>query len=69
MADTSYIRQSILHPQAHIVAGFANGNMPSYEGQLDNEDIEGIIAYIRQINGAATVADTTIAAADSTATN
>lgn len=64
VADAEYIKQSILHPQAHIVAGFANGNMPSYEGQLDDTDIEGITAYIRQLSGAATAADTTVAAAD-----
>ena len=69
VADSAYIHQSIVAPQAHIVAGFANGNMPSYEGQLDDVQIEGITAYIRLINGAATARDTTISAApaDSTA--
>ncbi len=61
VADADYIKQSILQPQAHIVAGFANGNMPSYEGQLDDDQIEGITAYIRSISGAATAADTTVA--------
>ena len=70
MGDAEYIKQSILYPQAHIVAGFANGNMPSYDGQLDDTQIEGITAYIRTLSGAATAADTTIGAApaDSTAT-
>ena len=73
LTDAEYIKQSILYPQAHIVAGYANGNMPSYEGQLDDTQIEGITAYIRQLSGAATAADTTVAAAgaaaDSTAAN
>ncbi len=72
-ADAAYISQSILQPQAHIVAGYENGNMPSYEGQLDETQIEGITAYIRQLSGAATAADTTVAEAaapaDSTAAN
>ena len=68
VADSEYIKQSILYPQTHIVAGYGNGNMPAYEGQLDDAQLEGIVAYIRQISGAATAADTTVAA-DSTATN
>ena len=71
--DAEYVKQSILYPQAHIVQGFANGNMPSYDGQLDDTQIEGITAYIRQLGGAATAADTTVAeagaASDSTAAN
>ncbi len=68
MGDAEYLTQSILYPQAHIVAGYANGNMPSYEGQLNDEQVNGIIAYIRVLNGAGTAADTTLAAAtDSTA--
>ena len=74
VADAEYIYQSIMYPQAHIVMGYANGNMPSYEGQLTDTQIEGITAYIRQLSGAATAADTTApdpnaVPADSTATN
>ena len=69
MGDAEYITQSILYPQAHIVAGYANGNMPAYEGQLNDEQLGGIVAYIRVLNGAGTAADTTLSAApaDSTA--
>lgn len=63
MGDEEYIEQSILYPQAHIVAGFENGNMPSYEGQLNDEQVGAITSYIRVLNGAATAADTTVAAA------
>lgn len=62
MADAEYVAQSILQPQAHIVQGYGNGNMPSYEGQLNDEQIAGITAYIRVLNGAGTAADTTLAA-------
>ena len=62
MGDEEYIRQSILYPQEHIVQGFANANMPSYEGQLNDEQIDGLIAYIRVLNGRGTAADTTLAA-------
>jgi cytochrome c oxidase subunit 2 len=69
VADEAYIVQSILQPQAHIVAGYENGNMPSYEGQLNEEQLAGLVAYIRLLNGAATAADTTLGApSDSTAT-
>lgn len=66
--DDAYVRESILAPQAYFAPGFAGGNMPSYEGQLDDAQIASLAAFMRQINGAATAADTTIAAADSSAT-
>ena len=66
--DDAYVSESILAPQAYYAPGFAGGNMPSYEGQLDDAQIAALAAFMRQINGAATAADTTIAAADSSAT-
>lgn len=45
-ADETYVRDSILEPQKHIVAGFAP-IMPSFRGQLNEEDIMAIIEYIR----------------------
>ena len=69
VADAEYIRTSIILPQEYIVSGYENANMPSYQGILTDRDIDGVTAYIRLINGAATAADTTLAAsADSTAT-
>ncbi len=65
--DEAYTRESILNPSAHIVQGYQN-QMPSYQGLLTDRQVDGLISYIKLINGAATAADTTLApAADSTA--
>jgi cytochrome c oxidase subunit 2 len=45
-ADDAYIRESILNPAAKIVAGYAP-IMPSLQGQLSEEQIIDLIAYIR----------------------
>ncbi|MEZ4704911.1 MAG: cytochrome c oxidase subunit II [Bdellovibrionota bacterium] len=46
--DENYIRESILNPQAKIRAGF-QGVMPSYQGLLKEQEIEGVIAYIKSL--------------------
>jgi cytochrome c oxidase subunit 2 len=45
-ADENYIRESILRPQAKIVAGYPP-IMPSYEGQLTEETINQLIRTIQ----------------------
>jgi cytochrome c oxidase subunit 2 len=45
-ADADYIRESILYPRAKIVAGY-EPIMPSFQGQLNAEQILQLIAYIR----------------------
>ncbi len=45
VADADYLRDSILLPDKDIVAGFAPV-MPSYQGQLDEEELSALIAYI-----------------------
>lgn len=47
--DPNYIRESIYVPNAKIVAGYA-GNMPSFQGQLSENQLEAIIAYMRTIS-------------------
>lgn len=46
IVDENYIRESIYKPNAKIAAGYAN-IMPSYEGQLTEEEIQLLVAYIR----------------------
>jgi cytochrome c oxidase subunit 2 len=46
--DESYIRESILNPQAKLAAGF-QPIMPTYQGQLSEEQILQLIAYIRSL--------------------
>ncbi|MDP0501792.1 MAG: cytochrome c oxidase subunit II [Verrucomicrobiota bacterium JB022] len=47
-ADTAYLRDSILVPGKHIVAGF-NNVMPSYQGQLDEAQLAALIAYLQSL--------------------
>jgi cytochrome c oxidase subunit 2 len=45
-ADAAYIRDSILLPGKDVVAGFAP-LMPSFAGQVSEEDIDALIAYLQ----------------------
>ncbi|MEM1041570.1 MAG: cytochrome c oxidase subunit II [Bacteroidota bacterium] len=63
VADANYIRTSIVNPNAYIVEGY-QGAMPAYPNLTDRE-LNGLVAYIRDINGAWTAADSA-AANDST---
>src|ERR1043166_5842398 len=52
--DESYIRESILNPQAKVAAGFQTPSiMPTFQGQLSEEQILQLIAYIRSLNPSA----------------
>lgn len=64
--NEAYVRESILNPNSYLVSGF-QPQMPAYQGLLSDRQVDGLISYIKLINGAATVADTTLAPADSTA--
>jgi cytochrome c oxidase subunit II len=48
IADDSYIRESILDPRAKIVAGY-QPLMPTFQGQLTEEQILSLTAYIRSL--------------------
>jgi cytochrome c oxidase subunit 2 len=48
VADENYVRESILDPQAQIVAGF-QPVMPTYKGRLTDQEITAIIAYIKTL--------------------
>lgn len=56
IADASYINSSILRPQEHIAAGYPP-IMPTYEGQVSQEQIIQLIAYIRSIGSSSTTTD------------
>jgi len=49
VADENYIRESILNPNAKIVKGYPKGQMPTFAGQLDEQEIMGIIEYIKTL--------------------
>ncbi|MBA3452276.1 MAG: cytochrome c oxidase subunit II [Deltaproteobacteria bacterium] len=46
--DENYIRESLLYPQAKSRPGFPP-TMPSFEGQLKEQEIEGLIAFIKSL--------------------
>ena len=48
-ADENYLRESILNPNAKISAGFQPNLMVAWEGLLSEEEVSGLIAYIKSI--------------------
>ncbi len=48
IADRAYIRESILKPGEKITAGYEN-IMPVYDGQLTEEQVNALIAYIKSL--------------------
>lgn len=47
VVDATYIRDSILNPNAKIVKGFPKGIMPTFKGQLSEKQIRGLVEYIK----------------------
>lgn len=47
-ADENYIRESILNPHAKIVKGF-QPIMPAFQGQVSEEDLLKLLAYIKSL--------------------
>lgn len=47
--DENYIRESILNPNAKIVLGFPKGVMPTFAGQLNEQEIMGAIEFIKSL--------------------
>jgi len=48
IADEAYLRESILQPQAKIVAGY-QPIMPSYQGRVTDEQLTALIEYIKSV--------------------
>lgn len=48
--DENYIRESVLNPMAKVRAGY-RPIMPSYQGQLRDNEIDAIIAYLKSLAG------------------
>jgi len=49
--DENYIRQSILEPKAKVVKGF-QPVMPTFQGILNDRQIDGLVAYIKSLSDA-----------------
>ena len=54
VADDNYIRESILNPQAKIVQGYGP-IMPTFQGQVNEEDLLKLLAYIKSLAAPAKV--------------
>nr|MDP9121289.1 cytochrome c [Acidobacteriota bacterium] len=52
VADETYIRESILRPNAKIVAGY-QPIMPTFEGQVSEEQLTQLVAYVKSLSTAA----------------
>ncbi len=62
VADENYIRESILNPGAKIVSGF-KPIMPTYQGQVSEESLMALVAYIKSLSQPASGAATNTASA------
>ncbi len=51
VVDENYIKDSLLNPNAQIVAGFPPNMMPSFTGQLDDQQIGALISFIKAQDG------------------
>lgn len=50
VADEAYLRNSIVNPGAQVIKGFPNDLMPTnYGEQLDQEQIEALVEYIKSL--------------------
>ena len=67
-----YIRNSILNPSSQVVEGF-QPIMPTFKGQVTEEQLVSLVAYIKSLSGvtgsAATAAPTSTAASPTPAAN
>ena len=48
-ADEAFLRESILNPSMHSVAGYAP-IMPTYQGQISEEGLIDVVEYIKNLN-------------------
>ena len=50
IADEAYLRESILNPNAKIVKGYKRDIMPVFQGQISEEGLLQLIAYIKSLS-------------------
>jgi cytochrome c oxidase subunit 2 len=48
VVDEAYLRESILYPNAKVVAGYPS-IMPTFQGQVSEESLLHLLAYIRSL--------------------
>jgi cytochrome c oxidase subunit 2 len=57
LADDNYIRNSILNPAAQVVEGY-QPIMPTFKGQVTEEQLNSLVAYIKSLSPNAAAAAT-----------
>jgi len=62
-ADEEYIRNSILNPGSQVVEGF-QPIMPTFKGQVTEEQLVALVAYIKSLSGVTTGASSPAASAN-----
>jgi cytochrome c oxidase subunit 2 len=62
IADEEYLRNSILNPGSQIVDGF-QPIMPTFKGQVTEEQLVSLVAYIKSLSGVTATGTTTSAPA------
>ncbi len=53
LADENYIRESILNPQAKLVAGY-QPQMPTFQGLVNEEGVMALLEYVKSMRKTAT---------------
>jgi cytochrome c oxidase subunit 2 len=54
LADEAYVRESIVNPNAKIVKGYHRDIMPVFQGQISEEGLLQLIAYVKSLSRPAT---------------
>jgi cytochrome c oxidase subunit 2 len=54
VADENYLRESILYPSAKVVKDYPGSVMPTFKGQLTEEQVMDLVEYIKSMAGATT---------------
>jgi cytochrome c oxidase subunit 2 len=57
VADEQYLRESILYPQNALVQGYP-AIMPTFQGQISEDDLVQLIAYLKSLSDEQGNADT-----------
>lgn len=47
--DENYLRESILNPNVKTVKGFSKGVMPTFQGQLSEDQLNALIEFIKSL--------------------
>ncbi len=67
VADENYIRNSIYNPNSQIVKSYPSNQMPVFEGQINEDELAGIVAFMRTLDGSTPVEAVPVPAAPAAA--